>query len=191
MTTTVNESIQSVGPAEDVEAILRCHRDWWAGNCGPEIARARRNFAPDTLMFNLNGHNYYCLAEMDQVWKYYEGAIAIDLVPLWDIRVFVHGDLAYVTSEGVLPTRAVVESGWKASNVDLGDVESTTVPIRFRETSVLRRDDGNGNPVWTIWHFHCSPSAPADEPRPGLNDTWESRGGDHGTTVMQTAELPL
>jgi|GEM_PF-677485 len=189
--THADSAARFVGPAEDIEEILRCHRDWWAGNHTLEIPRVSRNFAPRTLMFNLNGHTYDGLPEMIKVWEYYTKALQIDLVPLWDIRVFVSGDLAYVTSEGVLPTRALVPTGWAASNVELGEVQAETVPIRFRETSVLRRDDGHGNPVWKIWHFHCSTCAPADEARPGFGDTAVSRGDERGTPVLQTPELPL
>ncbi|HEX8050087.1 MAG TPA: hypothetical protein VF504_01350, partial [Solirubrobacterales bacterium] len=53
-----------------------------------------------------------------------------------------------------------------------GDV----IRFRFRETSVLRRDDGRGAATWRIWHFHCSPLAPPDEPRPGFGDTAAERG---------------
>jgi hypothetical protein len=40
---------------------------------------------------------------------------------------------------------------------------------------IFRRDDGRGNPVWKIWHFHCSPLAPEDEPRPGFGDRAHER----------------
>ncbi len=32
--------------------------------------------------------------------------------------------------------------------------------------------------------------APADEPRPGIGDTWTERGGARGGSVPQTVELP-
>ncbi|WP_051791172.1 YybH family protein [Amycolatopsis jejuensis] len=177
-----------VGPAEDVEAIRVAHRDWWAANHTQEIPRCSRNFAPDTLMFNLNGHTYYGLDEMIKAWEFYVGAIDVDVVDLWDYRIFVSGDLAYITCEGVFPTKKSAEEGWGASNLDIG--EQDVAPVRFRETSIARRDDGNGNPVWKIWHFHCSPAAPADEERPGMADTWLSRGGDRGGSIAQTVELP-
>jgi ketosteroid isomerase-like protein len=193
MTTSVlpTHEPQLVGPPEDIEAIRRTHRDWWAANHHLEIPRCQRNFAPDTLMFNLNGHTYYGLAEMTKVWEYYVGVLEIDHVLLWDYRIFVHGDLAYITCEGVFPTKATTDDAWSASNLQIGDKDGPLVGIRFRETSVARRDDGAGNPVWKIWHFHCSPTAPDDEVRPGFDDTWLSRGGDNGGAVVQTAELPL
>ena len=43
--------------------------------------------------------------------------------------------------------------------------------FRVRETEVLIRDDGAGNPVWKIWHHHCSMHAPDDEVRRGFQDS--------------------
>jgi hypothetical protein len=178
------------GPEEDVRAILAAHRDWWAGNHGLEVARCRRNFAPGTLMFNLNGHTYYGLDEMTKVWEYYHDNSEVGLISLWDIRVYVDGDLAYLTSEGIFPKRAITQTGsWTGgSNIPVAD-EPTDIP--FRETSVFRRDDGVGHQVWKIWHFHCSASAPADAPRPPFDDTRTSRGGDLGGARMMTAQRPL
>ncbi|WP_051792570.1 YybH family protein [Amycolatopsis jejuensis] len=178
------------GPAGDVEAVREAHRDWWAANFTREMGRRKRSFAPDTLMFNLNGHTYYGLDEMVQVWSYYTDNIDNGVPELWDYRIFVSGDLAYLTCEGVFLSRAKTEQGWGTSNATLNDQASDFTRIRFRETSVLRRDDGEGNPVWKIWHFHCSPAAPADEERPGFGDTWTSRGGDLDGAIPQTPELP-
>lgn len=185
-----------VGPAEDIEAIRVAHRDWWAANNtvdnnGREtVERAARNFAPGTLMFNLNGHTYYGLDEMRRAWEYYVGAIEIEVCYLWDYRIHVEGDLAYLTCEGVFPTKAATEEGWKASNIEIGEAAGAPVGVRFRETSIARRDDGEGNKVWKLWHFHCSPSAPADEVRPGIGDTATERGDARGGAVAQTAEQP-
>jgi hypothetical protein len=141
-------------------------------------------------MFNLNGHTYYGLDEMDKVWEFYHDNAEIGIVPIWDMRIYVDGDLAYLTSEGILPTRAVTEAGWGASNAEASPDEMTE--IRFRETSVLRRDDGEGNAEWKIWHFHCSVNAPIDEVRPGFDDTWASRNnGEPKGVQMMTVERPL
>jgi hypothetical protein len=43
--------------------------------------------------------------------------------------------------------------------------------FRVRETEVLIRDDGAGNPVWKIWHHHCSVHAPDDQIRTGFQDS--------------------
>jgi ketosteroid isomerase-like protein len=179
-----------VGPAEDVEAIRQAHRDWWAANFTREMFRRKRNFAPDTLMFNLNGHTYYGLDEMVQVWEYYTENIDNGVPSIWDYRIFVSGDMAYLTCEGLFLTAPKTDQGWGATNASIGEQGAEHTGIRFRETSVLRRDDGAGNAVWRIWHFHCSPAAPADEPRPGFGDSWTSRGGDLGGCIPQTVELP-
>lgn len=179
------------GPAEDVEAIRVAHRDWWAANHLTDPIRSARNFAQDTLMFNLNGHTYYGLDEMLPMWRYYADNLDIDMCYLWDYRISVHGDVALITAEGIFPTKErTTEGAWQASNLQIGTVDGSTVGVRFRETSFAKRDDGNGNPVWKLWHFHCSVGAPADEVRPGAGDTWESRGGAIGGAVAQTAELP-
>lgn len=81
--------------------------------------------------------------------------------------------MAWLACEGVLPIRAVGRSGTGASN--LQTTGSSVVPFRVRTTEVYHRDDGEGDPIWTMWHFHCSPSAPEDEPRPGFNDTFTNR----------------
>ena len=85
-----------------------------------EMYRRKRPFAPDTLMFNLNGHPYYGLDEMEQVWAFYTDNIDNGLPELWDYRIFVEGDLAYITSEGVShrarrPTRAGTRGTWRSA----------------------------------------------------------------------------
>jgi ketosteroid isomerase-like protein len=179
-----------VGPAEDVEAVRQAHRDWWAANFTREMFRRKRNFVDDTLMFNLNGHTYYGLDEMVRVWEYYTDNIDNGVPTLWDYRIFVSGDLAYITCEGEFLTRARSEQGWGASNAAIADSDQVFSRIHFKETSVARRDDGLGNPVWKIWHCHYSPAAPDDELRPGFQDTWRSRGGDLGGGIPQDVENP-
>ena len=179
-----------IGPPEDCEAIREAHRDWWAANFTREMYRRKRPFAPDTLMFNLNGHPYYGLDEMEQVWAFYTDNIDNGLPELWDYRIFAEGDLAYITCEGVFYTRPKTAEGWGAGNLEIGDGAGEYKAILIRETSIARRDDGHGNKVWKLWHFHASPAAPPDEPRPAFGDTWRSRGGDHGGVTPQSPELP-
>jgi hypothetical protein len=52
-----------------------------------------------------------------------------------------------------------------------------TMTDRGRSTEIYKRDDGEGRPIWKMWHFHCSPLPPADALRPGFKDTAQSRGG--------------
>jgi ketosteroid isomerase-like protein len=155
-----------MGKAEDEAEIRRIHRQWWTANHGLDIPKMRECFAPEYLMWNLNSHPYYGLAEKVKLWEAYRKEIAIPQpVEVWDVRVTVEGDMGYVTCEGVLPIAARTQAGTGAEYLATKGV-GETVPFRFRETSVYRRDDGRGNKVWKMWHFHCSPLAPEDEPRP-------------------------
>ncbi|WP_165969069.1 nuclear transport factor 2 family protein [Actinomadura sp. KC06] len=157
----------------------RVHGQWWEANQGLDVERMRECFAPGYLMWNLNGHPYYGLNEKIALFQYYKGRLVPTEPPrLWDIRVVVDGDMAYVTSEGALPFEVTGDGSGSATLdavVPLYDGDGRTVRVRFRETCVLRRDDGEGGRVWKIWHFHCSPLAPEDEPRPGFGDTAAER----------------
>jgi len=165
----------------DEREIRAVHRQWWESNVGLDVERMRECFAPGYLMWNLNSHPYYSLDEKVHLFEYYKQHLVPTEAPeLWDVRVTVDGDMAYVTAEGILPFTIRSEEGSGSALLDAvvplygrrGDV----VPVRFRETSVFRRDDGRGGRVWKIWHFHASPLAPEDEPRPGFGDTARSRG---------------
>ena len=172
----------------DEAEIRRVHREWWASNNGLDVERMRACFAPDYLMWNLNGHPYYSLDEKVALFRYYrDHMVPTDPPELWDIRVTVVGDLAYVTSEGILPVTVSSDDGSGSSLIDAMapryERRGDQVQFRFRETCILRRDDGEGNRVWRIWHFHCSPLAPEDEPRPCFRDTARERGR---TGVVET-----
>lgn len=167
--------------AADVAEIRRVHRQWWESNQGLDVERMQECFAPDYLMFNLNGHPYFSLDEKIRLFRYYQQhMVPEDPVELWDVRVELGGDMAYVTAEGVLPVVIKSEEGSGSSVIDrmasANERRGDVIRFRFRETSVLRRDDGQGNPSWRIWHFHCSPLVPPDEPRPGFGDTAAERG---------------
>lgn len=169
------------GSDDDVRAIRRVHRRWWAANRGLDVETMKTCFAPDYLMFNLNGHPYFSLREKAELFAYYKAhMVPTEPVELWDVRVTVDGDMAYVTSEGVLPVvmQSDAGSGSAVMNAAAPHYErrGELIRFRFRETSVLRRDDGAGGREWRIWHFHCSPLAPEQEPRPGFGDTAAQRG---------------
>lgn len=51
------------GPEDDIRAIRRVHRQWWAANRGLDVERMAECFAPDYLMWNLNSHPYFSLEE--------------------------------------------------------------------------------------------------------------------------------
>jgi hypothetical protein len=97
------------------------------------------------------------------------------------MRVDVSGDMAYVVSEGVYPSYVIKD--------DDGNLLEERIPMIFdyRSTEVYKRDDGEGNPEWKLWHFHCSTRPPDDEApaaktredaadRRGLGNTPYSKG---------------
>lgn len=176
--------------AQDEIEIKRVHREWWASNVGLDVERMRVCFAPSYLMWNLNGHPYFSLDEKVELFRYYQQhMVPSDPPELWDIRVTVDGDMAYVTSEGVLPVTVTSEAGSGSSVIDAMapryERRDDEVLFRFRETTIFRRSDGEGNRTWRIWHFHCSPLAPEDEPRPCFGDTARERGR-RGTVETMT-----
>ncbi len=178
----------ALGQDHDVREIRQVHRRWWASNRGLDVQTMRECFAPDYLMWNLNSHPYFSLDEKVHLFEYYKQHLVPTEPPeLWDIRVTVDGDMAYLTAEGILPVVASGEGSGSAvmdCAAALYERRGETIRFRFRETSVFRRDDGRGNPQWKIWHFHCSPLAPEHEPRPGFGDTAVDRGTERPIEVM-------
>jgi ketosteroid isomerase-like protein len=177
-------------PGADEREIRRVHRQWWASNVGLDVERMRECFAPAYLMWNLNGHPYYSLDEKIQLFDYYKQHLVPTEPPeLWDIRLTIDGDLAYLTSEGFLPFTVRSDQGSGSGILDaalpLYEQRGDVVFVRFRETTVFRRDDGHGNKAWKIWHFHASPLAPENEPRPGFGDTAAERGNDADRERME------
>lgn len=194
MTIAASQGHDPPARKEDEREIRRIHRQWWASNVGLDVERMQECFAPDYLMWNLNGHPYFSLDEKVHLFRYYKQHLVPTEPPeLWDIRVTVDGDMAYVTSEGVLPFTVESDEGSGAAILDAAtrsyERRGNLIFVRLRETSVFRRDDGHGNKVWKIWHFHCSPLAPEDEPRPGFRDTARSRGKRGAVERMTSPQL--
>lgn len=172
----------------DEREIRRLHRQWWASNVGLDVERMRECFAPQYLMWNLNGHPYYGLDEKVHLFQYYKQHLVPTEPPeLWNIAVSIEGDMAYVTSEGMLPFTVRSNAGSGSALLDavlpLYERRDDVVLVRFRETTVFRRDDGRTNRVWRIWHFHASPLAPEDEPRPGFGDSARTRRAASSASV--------
>jgi ketosteroid isomerase-like protein len=141
---------------QDLDDILALHTRWLYSNNGLVIDEMAPNFAdPGYLQFNLNGHTYNGLAEKIKLWHGFH-SIDFDLADMGFVEdpiVYADGDLGYVTAI------------WKATVIGTdssGLMKPDPEPVVFRVTEVYRRDDGNGNPIWKIWHFHASPVAPAD-----------------------------
>ncbi|MFC5994665.1 YybH family protein [Pseudonocardia hispaniensis] len=167
--------IDSADPDADVAAVLHIHREWWNANCGVDIPRMRPNF-PDGqnyVMFNLQGHPYYGIDEKVRLWEHYREELNIPELPETRIVQFVlQGDLAWLAAEVIFTLGEVGERGLGASSAGYRPSLSRH---RIRSTECYRRDDGNGNPDWRMWHFHCSPLPDADEPRPPFGDSARQR----------------
>jgi ketosteroid isomerase-like protein len=178
---------------DDEAQIRRVHRQWWAANVGLDVDKMSECFAPDYLMWNLNGHPYFSLAEKQELFRYYQDHMVPTEPPeLWNIDVTVDGDMAYLTAEGILPVVITSEEGSGSATMDGAaphyERRGDLVRFRFRETTVFRRDDGRGNRAWKIWHFHASPLAPPNEPRPGFGDTAGEREAGAEVQVMTDPE---
>lgn len=165
----------------DVESdrrdILKLHKDWWESNVGLDIPRMASVFPSGSayLMFNLNGHPYFGIDEKIKLWEWYKKELEIAPGDIRIMRLTISGDIAWLAAEGVFPLRAIGASGTGSETWRL-EMEQEFDPFRLRATEVYQRDDGEGRPVWKMWHFHCSPLPPATELRPAFGDTSEQRG---------------
>ena len=158
------------------DAILAVHRDWWESNHGLRIPLMAGCFpsGPNYFMFNLQGHPYFGIDEKIKIWEFYADQIEVTEVPeIAVIRLEISGDMAWLACEGIFPLREVGSEGVAAEGLQ---ASAEIIPFRIRATEVYQRDDGESNPAWKMWHFHCSPSPPADEPRPALGGTANERG---------------
>jgi hypothetical protein len=165
---------------DDRRAILKLHRDWWHANEQWDIPLMTTCFpvGPNYLMFNFNWHPYFGIDEKIQLWEYYK-ASGLQLEPL-DVRIMkfeVIGDLAYIANEFEIRTKMPEGAHGHIDEVQALPPPGETFTDRGRATEVYKRDDGEGRPIWKMWHFHCSPLPPVDTIRPGFNDTAQSRGG--------------
>jgi hypothetical protein len=143
----------------DIAEIRKVHVAWLESNNGLVESKMYPNFAnPGYLQYNLNGHTYTSVDEKVKLWEDLH-QIGFDLQDMKIIEepiIYVEGNLGYlctIWSALVLGTSAT------------GVLEPQDEPLVFRVTEVYRRDDGKGNPVWKIWHFHASPIAPPSTPR--------------------------
>jgi len=153
---------------KDREEILRLHRLWWESNFNFDIPKMRSVFAGERyLQYNLNGHPYYGLEQKTRLWEALKGNSSIPEIsdPI-RLRLEIGADIAWLACENIV--RIEIAPGLQVSGIP-------TTPFRIRSTEVYQRDDGAGNPVWKMWHFHCSPTAAEDAPRLPFGDTFSSR----------------
>ncbi len=167
-------------PLRDVEKdrkeILAVSRKWWDANRNFSIATMCEAFVGGDKFhgFNLNGHTYYAIDEWVQLWKY----LGHVMTPLSesdagepamaeprDMRLIIRGDMAFLTAESTFTVKVLPSSDSESS---LLSGPGSVMRIPFRTTEVFVREDHQGNPVWKMWHFHCSPHAPEGERRMGF-----------------------
>jgi hypothetical protein len=157
-------------PAADLAEILRLSEEWWGANTDLDVARMEKVFpaaGAETLIFNFNGHPYFGIEELSDLWRWY--AERIELPIGFDVRILrveIRGDTGWLACGGnVEPNPDQTE--WTADSV---------ASLGFRSTEIYHRDDGAGNPEWRMWHFHSSAMAEADEQRMAKEDSYASRG---------------
>ncbi len=149
--------------AEAKAEILRLHNAWFEANAGLQGHKLASIFAGERFFdYNLNGYRYNGISDMEKLWSPNFMPSAFDLRSLKNVRNF--------------QIEATAEMGWVTCEADCelamrkqgmgemkGDNEVVVMP--FRITEVYRKDDGNGNPVWRMWHFHCSQELPDNSRR--------------------------
>ena len=161
---------------KDREEILAVSRKWWDANRNFSIAMMCEAFVGGDKFhgFNLNGHTYYAIDEWVQLWKYLghvmtplaqrdagESAMAEPR----EVRLVIRGDMAFLTAESTFTVQVLPSSDSESA---LLSSPGSVMRIPFRATEVFVREDHEGNPVWKMWHFHCSPHAPESERRMGF-----------------------
>jgi hypothetical protein len=167
-------------PQRDIEKdrkeILAVSKKWWDANRNFSIAMMCEAFVGGDKFhgFNLNGHTYYAIDEWVQLWKY----LGHVMTPLSereagepamaeprDVRLVIRGDMAFLTAESTFTVQVLASSDSESA---LLSTPGSVMRIPFRATEVFVREDHEGNPVWKMWHFHCSPHAPEGERRMGF-----------------------
>ena len=161
---------------KDRAEILAVSKKWWDANRNFSIAMMCEAFVGGDKFhgFNLNGHTYYAIDEWVQLWKYL-GHVMTPLAqreagePAMaeprDVRLVIRGDMAFLTAESIFTVQVLPSSDSESA---LLSSPGSVMRIPFRATEVFVREDHEGNPVWKMWHFHCSPHAPEGERRMGF-----------------------
>jgi len=164
---------------DDRRDILKLHRDWWCANERLDIPLMTTCLprGPNYLMFNYNWHPYFGIEEKIRLWEYYKASgLELGQPDVRIMRFEVIGDLAYIADEFEVTVRIPDRAHVFIDAVQALPQPGQAITERGRATEVYKRDDGEGRPIWKMWHFHGSPLAPADTHRPGFNDTARSRG---------------
>jgi hypothetical protein len=164
----------------DRSEVLKVHYDWWLANQCADIPLMTTCYPTglNDLMFNYNWHPYFGIDEKVRLWEYYKAAgLTLETAP--DVRIMkleIIGDLAYIACEAELSTVVPESASGLIDEVQALPSPGQRITERCRATEIYKRDDGEGRPIWKMWHFHCSPLPPRDAVRPAFNDTADSRG---------------
>jgi hypothetical protein len=141
--------------AEAKAEILRLHRAWQEANAGLQGGKLRHIMAGESFFnYNLNGYRYDGLSEIEKLWEPEHMPSAFELIELRNERhlnIEATPDMGWLTVEADCELRMKTPGG---SGDMRGDGEVVVMPYRI--TELFRRDDGRGNPVWRMWHFHAS-----------------------------------
>jgi pimeloyl-ACP methyl ester carboxylesterase len=112
-------------------------------------------------MFNYNWHPYFGIDEKNRLWEYYK-ASGMRLEPP-DVRIMkfeVIGDVGYIANEFEVRTTMPEDVQHLIDEVQALPPPGETMTDRGRATEIYKRDDGEGRPIWKMWHFHCSSMTP-------------------------------
>lgn len=174
--------------ADDREAVLAVSHKWWKANVGLDIEAMRDCFPSGTSfsMFNRNSFTYFGIDEITQLWQFFTDSgrpprltqtVHLTRIAVWGDTALVAGELTY--RRVLSPEQRDWESG-------------TSELFSSKFTEVYRRDDGSGNPRWTMWHFQSAAMQPWNEPRPAFGDSLgEGSFGSnpYDVTVEYTVDL--
>jgi hypothetical protein len=160
----------------DRREILAVSTKWWDANRNFSIAMMCEAFVGGDKFhgFNLNGHTYSTIDEWVQLWEYLghvmtplseSGSGEPAMAEPRDLRLIIRGDMAFLTAESTFTVKVLPSSDSESAMLSGPD---SVMRIPFRTTEVFVREDHEGNPVWKMWHFHCSPHAPEGERRMGF-----------------------
>jgi hypothetical protein len=158
--------------AQDRAQVVAVHRKWWKANVGLDIPSMRECFPSGNAftMYNRNSFTYFGIEELTALWQWFRdtGAPARLTQTVAIMRIEVRADTAWVISELQYKRSTPRPSDWENA-----DVDST---FGSKATEIYHRDDGNGNPRWTMWHFQSAVLQPVNKPRDPFNDVLTQRG---------------
>jgi hypothetical protein len=166
---------------EDRDAVLAVNEQWWKANVGLDVPAMRACFPSGThfSMYNRNSFTYFGVDEITALWEWFRAngfppritqTVNLDRVEVW-------GDTALIVGEATYRRVVSVEQqGWE-------EVTSELFASKF--TEIYRRDDGDGNPRWTMWHFQSAEMQPWETPRTAFGDSRDK--GEFGTNPYEVS----